>query len=98
MKLNTLIMEGMSKMMLNCDESTHLVSKSQHTKLSFKERMHLKFHLFTCRLCQQYNKQINNITNFIKKLSSNGQSKPETITLSTEKKNKMKEVLSNQIE
>ena len=96
MKLNALIMEGMSKMMLNCDEATHLASKSQHTKLTLKERMHLKFHLLTCKICQRYNKQINSITNFIKKISSNGQFKRESIQLSVEKKNKIKEVLSNQ--
>lgn len=44
--------------MISCKKATHLISKSMEEKLSFKEELSLKVHLFICEFCEQFKKQV----------------------------------------
>ncbi|MDZ7661568.1 zf-HC2 domain-containing protein [Thiohalophilus sp.] len=44
--------------MLNCKDTTKLLSQQQDESLSFRKRVALRFHLMMCSGCRNYNKQI----------------------------------------
>lgn len=44
--------------MLNCRETSQLLSRGQDTRLSLKERLSLGFHLFMCGACQRFARQL----------------------------------------
>ncbi|TDY03924.1 zf-HC2 domain-containing protein [Thiohalophilus thiocyanatoxydans] len=44
--------------MLNCKDTTRLLSQQQDQSLSLRRRMALRFHLMMCSGCRNYNKQI----------------------------------------
>ena len=44
--------------MLTCKEATRLVSQAQDRKLVLSERIGLGFHLFICKWCRRYARQI----------------------------------------
>ncbi len=54
--------------MMNCKQATRLVSQSQDRELSLPERIRLRFHLFICSGCSNYNKQIAFLRKAIHKL------------------------------
>lgn len=44
--------------MLNCKESTHLLSEALDRPLGLSDRIALKTHLLTCRGCRNFRKQM----------------------------------------
>ena len=44
--------------MLKCKDLSRLVAADQIEDFSFMQRMELKFHLFMCRYCARYRKQL----------------------------------------
>ena len=44
--------------MLNCKDTTHLLSESQDRKLSVAEKLKLEMHLAMCRGCKAYKGQL----------------------------------------
>ncbi len=44
-------------LLLSCLKATELIEKKFHIKLSFKERLQLRIHLFLCNSCSRYEKQ-----------------------------------------
>lgn len=50
---------------LHCDESAELLSKQQDTSLNRTELVALRFHLFICRACRRYKKQLQFIRNVL---------------------------------
>lgn len=44
--------------MLSCKEASRLLSQSLDRKLSWKERLELRFHLFICDMCKRFAKQL----------------------------------------
>jgi hypothetical protein len=53
-----------------CERSTFLISKGQHEKLSAGERVKIRIHLFTCRACRSFAKQINYLSIGINKMNN----------------------------
>jgi hypothetical protein len=47
----------MDKIMLDCDTATLLITKSEFTRLSCKEQIQLKMHLWSCKFCRRFKKQ-----------------------------------------
>lgn len=43
--------------MLNCKETTHLISEAQDRSLSFTEKAALEMHLLMCSGCSRYREQ-----------------------------------------
>lgn len=45
-------------MLMNCKESTQLLSEGEDRPLEAGERLKLKLHLLSCRGCRNYSKQL----------------------------------------
>lgn len=50
--------------MLNCHDTTRLISESQERPLSFGEQMSLKLHLMMCSGCRNFNKHMGALRRF----------------------------------
>jgi len=61
--------------MLSCKEATRLLSEALDRRLLLSERVALCFHLFICKLCRRYARQIRVLTDTLRsdvaRLSSN---------------------------
>ena len=53
------------KLMLTCKQASRIISQSLDNPLSWSDRMKLKFHLFICDACTQFNKQMRLIKNAV---------------------------------
>lgn len=56
------MMKGMSKIMLDCENATLLVTKSEFEQLGWIEKMKLRMHLASCKLCRNFSDQSKYIT------------------------------------
>lgn len=52
--IKKMMVKGMDGVMLNCDEATYLITKSDFQKLGCVKRMQLKMHLMGCKLCRRF--------------------------------------------
>jgi hypothetical protein len=48
----------MGHLMYNCKEVTRIVSESLDRKLPLHQRMDIRVHLFMCKFCSRYRKQL----------------------------------------
>ena len=55
--------------MLTCRQATQLISEKQDRPLHFIEQSNLQLHLFACRSCRRYGKQIKTLRQLSKALS-----------------------------
>jgi len=62
--------DGMTRIMLDCDKATFLITKEEVSELKCIERTKLKMHLFTCSYCRRFAKQSKIITNQINTMST----------------------------
>ncbi len=54
--------------MLSCKEIGELLSQAMDRKLSFRERLGLKLHLFICKTCSCYDRQLQFIARSARRL------------------------------
>jgi len=87
-------MDTKGKMMITCKEATFLISKEQQDKLSFAEKMQLKFHLLMCKYCRRFADQMNFMTKAIRKMKERVDEKGVDITMSEEQKQRLSKKLS----
>ena len=57
-------------MLMNCKESTQLLSEGEDRPLEAGERLKLKLHLLSCRGCRNYSKQLRFIRSACRQLGS----------------------------
>ena len=55
--IKEMMIRGMDVVMLNCEEATYLITKSELTKLGCVKRMQMKMHLMGCELCRRFKQQ-----------------------------------------
>ena len=80
--------------MLSCKETSELLSRAQDERLSFPERMGLRFHLMMCSLCRGYEKQLRFIRQAAEALSQASAQDDESVSaLSAEARERVKEAL-----
>jgi hypothetical protein len=48
--------------MLTCRQATQLLSEKQDRPLLLREQSNLQLHLFACRFCRRYGKQIKTLS------------------------------------
>ncbi len=77
--------------MLKCNQIIELTSKQQDTRLLKWERVEMTVHLWMCKTCRYYAKQLGVIQNFAKNIDKHQQS----ITLSTEAKKRIQDKLKS---
>ena len=79
--------------MLKCKEVAELASKAHDMKLSWNQRIQLKIHLFMCKLCSRYVKQLKFLNSAVQNLDKNCQQH----SLSTESRNRIRQTLEKEI-
>lgn len=85
-------MEGLAaKILLTCKKAAELVERKQNKRISFKENIQLKLHLWICKACAVYEKQSKIIQNLLQKVVQ----KSSTEKLSEESKKKILESLKD---
>lgn len=67
-KTEHIINQLMNRTMLSCDDATCLISKKLHQKLTTRERIKLTLHLWSCKFCARFERQINYLNRVIRHL------------------------------
>jgi hypothetical protein len=86
---------GMAELSPSCREATRLQSEAMDHPLSLQKRIGLRIHLFLCRWCRRYGRQIG----FLRSVAHEHEKHEETLpsqTLPTEAKQRMKERLQSE--
>jgi hypothetical protein len=61
-------MSYLKKIIYNCKQATYLIEKKSITRLSFREVVELRIHLYGCSFCRLFSKQSQVINNMVKEL------------------------------
>jgi hypothetical protein len=61
-------MNNLNKILHNCKQATFLIEKKSIERLSFRETIELRIHLFGCSFCKLYGKQSRVINNMVRML------------------------------
>jgi hypothetical protein len=77
--------------MLNCKQASLLASRAMDERLPFRERMALRLHLWLCRNCTRFTKQLN----FLRNAASHSKSYLD-FRLTNEARQHIAQVLENQ--
>jgi hypothetical protein len=64
-------MEALKKIANNCQHATYLIEKKLIGRLTLRERVFLKIHLFGCGICKLYQAQTQKINTMIRQLLHN---------------------------
>ena len=94
-KLKNMMMKGMSKIMLDCDKATLLVTKTEFVKLGWVDRIKLKMHLASCKFCRNFSEQSNYISAQLNDFKSIDPQKLR-LHLSDEQKNRLNKTVKEQ--
>ena len=78
--------------MLNCKEVTELASKAHDAPLTLNQRIQLKLHLFMCKLCTRYVKQLK----FLRAAVQNIDEQTPQHHLSTEGRSRIRQALEEE--
>ncbi len=61
-------MSYLKRIIYNCKQATFLIEKKALTRLSFKEAVELRIHLYGCSFCRIYSKQSRVINQMVQEL------------------------------
>ncbi|HEY4325992.1 MAG TPA: hypothetical protein VGN20_18525 [Mucilaginibacter sp.] len=61
-------MNNLKKIIFNCRQATFLIEKKSFGRISFREMIELRIHLFGCSFCRLYGKQSQAINSMVKEL------------------------------
>ncbi len=81
--------------MFNCGETTHMVSEYLDRKLPLYKRMGIRIHLFMCRFCSQYRKQLLLMHQVLERYSESDRTIDIFEPLSNEDRERMKHLLDH---
>ncbi len=73
------------KLMLTCKQASLIISQSLDNPLSRSDRMKLKFHLFICKACTRFNRQLHLIKTIVQRMKLETEN-DDTIQLTIEAK------------
>jgi hypothetical protein len=81
--------------MLTCKDASKLISEAQDRKLGLRERIGLRLHLWMCKSCRLFEKQLCQLRQALQKGCIQGEL-PTEITLSTEARERIRQTLNKQ--
>ncbi len=84
--------------MLSCKEIGELLSQAMDRKLSFKEQLGLKFHLFICKTCSCYDKQLQFVARSARRLMQPGKENQGIPTLSDDASKRLSNTIKQQLD
>ena len=85
----------MNHWMFNCREVTRMVSESLDRKFPLHQRMGIRVHLFMCKFCSRYRKQLLLIRTLMQRYTESVASVDLFESLSPTAKKRMKDMLSH---
>lgn len=77
------------KLKTECHEANHICDKNQYKEATFLEKVRLNIHLIYCRACRKYSMRNSKLTKAV--------NNPTVQTVSTSKKEAMKQRLQEQL-
>ena len=95
MKLKKMMMKGMSKIMLDCDNATLLITKGEFEQLGCISKLKLKMHLASCKFCRNFSEQSKYITTQLNDFKNIDPQKLR-LHLSDEQKNRLNKTVEEQ--
>ena len=84
------LVEGMNKLMLDCNTATLLITKNEFTSLSCIEQMKLRMHLASCKFCRRFKKQSEYISMHVHRLNIDLENAKLKMHLTNEQKERIK--------
>ena len=66
-------MDPLKKIIYNCKQATFLIEKKMIGRISFREHIELRIHLFGCSVCTLYGKQSRMIHEMVQQLFRSSQ-------------------------
>jgi hypothetical protein len=94
-KLKDMMMRGMSKIMLDCDTATLLITKGEFEQLGWLDKIRLKMHLPSCKFCRNFSEQSKYITTQLNEMKSIDPKKLK-LHLTDEQKSRLNKTLKEQ--
>ncbi len=85
-------MKNVKYIWVSCKEATMLCTKQTETSLTFRERVALKIHLFICKPCLYFSKQIKYLHKSLKGLAEN-----DKISFTEPKKKQLREKINEML-
>jgi predicted anti-sigma-YlaC factor YlaD len=84
--------------MKNCQEIARLVSESHDRRLSFMDRLHIRFHLAMCAMCRRFSTQIAFINRLTRRIGEDSAIGADNLEggLSAEAKARMQATISRE--
>ena len=64
-------MSTLKKIIFNCRKATLLLDKREFAKLTFREAIELRIHLYKCGVCKLYGQQTHIINSMVQQLFKN---------------------------
>jgi Putative zinc-finger len=80
--------------MLDCKQTSQLISQSLDRQLTMRERFALQLHLMVCKFCKRFSQQLQIIRVNVRTLV-NAVEKDDTITIPSSTKERISNVLQN---
>lgn len=79
--------------MLTCKQASEVISQSYDRRLSWRERLNLRIHLFICDACARFARQMRFIRQAMRRFAQEQAEADEQIRLSTEAVDRIKREL-----
>ncbi|MCF6171471.1 MAG: hypothetical protein L3J66_10890 [Bacteroidales bacterium] len=95
-KLKKIMVRSMSKIMLNCENATLLITKSEFEELGCASKMKLKMHLAGCRFCRNFSEQSNAISRHVVDIKTINPQKLR-VHLSEEQKSRLSKTIKKRV-
>lgn len=87
----------MRHLMYDCKEVTQMVSESLDRKLPLHQRMGIRVHLFMCKFCSRYRRQLLILREAIRLQERLGEDKGSPIALPPEARERIKRSFNNSL-
>ena len=83
--------------MLDCRQASQLISKSLDRRLSWRERLEIRFHLFICKYCKRFSQQSTTMCTAINRMSQSIEHNQD-IQLPSETKNRIANAIESTVD
>lgn len=84
----------MTRLMISCEKAAFLISKSQDEKLSCKEKTDMHLHLMGCKFCRRYKKDIDLLSEYLKKYRRESEKDVPIVSLTDAQKQRILNTIS----
>ena len=85
----------MSRLMISCEKAAFFISKSQDERLTCKEKTDMHLHLMGCKFCRRYKKDIDLLSEYLKKYRRESEKEVPIVSLSDAQKQRILNKISN---